>query len=200
MKKSHVVVYSALLLLLGSVCSQAQQSLASTRNGDSNALLSALAIPVGLAAQANQQQGPAQDSANAGTLTIITFDVPGSTWTIGSSINPAGVIAGPYTSADHYHGFLRAADGTFTTFDVPGAVNTSPVGINPAGAVTGNYFDANGVTHGFLRAASGTFTSFDPPGATVTYAYSINSGGAITGPYQDANGVQHGFLRAADGT
>ena len=37
MKKSHVVVYSALLLLLGSVCSQAQQGLTSTRNGDSNA-------------------------------------------------------------------------------------------------------------------------------------------------------------------
>ncbi len=37
MKKSHVVVYSALLLLLGSVCSQAQQSLTTTRNSDSNA-------------------------------------------------------------------------------------------------------------------------------------------------------------------
>jgi hypothetical protein len=37
MKKSHVVVYSALLLLLSSVCSQAQQSLTSTRDGDSNA-------------------------------------------------------------------------------------------------------------------------------------------------------------------
>jgi len=37
MKKVPVVMYSALLLLLGSACSQAQQSLASTRNGDSNA-------------------------------------------------------------------------------------------------------------------------------------------------------------------
>src|ERR1039458_6073068 len=108
MKKSHVVVYSALLLLLGSVCSQAQQSLASTRNGDSNALLSALAIPVGLAAQANQQQGPAQDSANAGTLTIITFDVPGSTWTLGSSINPAGVIAGAYTRSEEHTSELQS--------------------------------------------------------------------------------------------
>src|ERR1019366_7537474 len=59
MKKSHVVVYSALLLLLGSVCSQAQQSLTSTRNGDSNAgSLSARARPVAyrgaLLALANQ--------------------------------------------------------------------------------------------------------------------------------------------------
>lgn len=37
MKKPHVVVYSALLLLLGSVSSQAQQSLTSTRDGDSDA-------------------------------------------------------------------------------------------------------------------------------------------------------------------
>jgi hypothetical protein len=37
MKKVHVAMYSALLLLLGSACSQAQQSLTSTRNDDSNA-------------------------------------------------------------------------------------------------------------------------------------------------------------------
>jgi len=37
MKKVHVVVYSALLLLFGSALSQAQQSLASTRDSDSNA-------------------------------------------------------------------------------------------------------------------------------------------------------------------
>ena len=36
MKKVQVVMYSALLLLFGSACSQAQQSLASTRNGNSN--------------------------------------------------------------------------------------------------------------------------------------------------------------------
>ncbi len=145
-----------------------------------------------------QQQGPAQDSANAGSLTIITFDVPGSTWTLGTSINPAGVIAGFYTSANHYHGFLRAVNGTFTTFDVPGAVNTNPNGINPAGAVTGDYFE-NG-THGFLRAADSTITTFDPPGSTFTFPVSINQGGSVTGSYRDANGVQHGFLRAANGT
>ena len=37
MKNVHVVTYSALLLFLGSACSQAQQSLASTRNGNSSA-------------------------------------------------------------------------------------------------------------------------------------------------------------------
>src|ERR1039458_4691618 len=100
MKKSHVVVYSALLWLLGSVCSQGQQSLASTRNGDSNALLSALAIPVGLAAPATQPRGPAKDWASAGPLAIIPCAVPGPTWTTGSRIHPAGVIAGPCPSAD----------------------------------------------------------------------------------------------------
>ncbi len=37
MKKVHVVMYAALLLLFCCACSQAQQSLASSRNNDSNA-------------------------------------------------------------------------------------------------------------------------------------------------------------------
>ena len=108
------------------------------------------------------------------------------------------MIAGFYTSANHYHGFLRATDGTFTTFDVPGATNTNPNSINPSGTVTGDYFE-NGY-HGFLRGADGTFTTFDPPGSTRTFPNSINPAGAVTGFYKDANGVQHGFLRGADGT
>jgi len=61
------------------------------------------------------------------TPTFTEFDVPGAGASTGLgteplNVNSGGVIAGVYSdSAEVFHGFLRAADGTITTFDVPGA-------------------------------------------------------------------------------
>jgi hypothetical protein len=45
--------------------------------------------------------------------TVTTFDVPGSTQTTASAINPAGLITGFYSDANFLaHGFLRKADGS----------------------------------------------------------------------------------------
>src|SRR5207302_114184 len=51
-----------------------------------------------------------------------TGSAEGTQGTIGSGINPPGVIAGYYSDASNVtHGYVRAPDGTFTTFDAPGA-------------------------------------------------------------------------------
>jgi hypothetical protein len=159
-------------------------------------LLSALFIPLDMAAQA----------------TFITFDVPGSTETVATSISAAGAITGIYTDNTNFgepHGFLRSRDGSFTTFDPPGGfvTETFPQSINAAEEITGNYVVAGDLTgpHGFVRAADGTFTTFDAPGIGFETFYgtqpnSINSAGAIAGTYKDSVDRIHGFLRAPDGS
>jgi hypothetical protein len=98
--------------------------------------------------------------------TIITFDPPGSVFTLSLAINPAGAITGFYVDASNMvHGFLRAPDGTITTVDAPGAdQGTVALSVNPAGVIAGNYHDGSNVLHGFLRDRHGTFTTFDAPG------------------------------------
>ena len=92
---------------------------------------------------------PAISSVQAQAIT--TFDVPGSTRTFPTSINPAGEITGLYSDSSlHGHGFVRDGRGTFTSFDPPGSTGTYPWSINPAGEITGYYFDSAGM-HGFVR-------------------------------------------------
>lgn len=139
---------------------------------------------------------------------LITFDVPGSTFTLPSAITATGVIIGSYADSNGLtHGFIRTAAGTFTTFDAPSSTSTTPTGITPSGVITGWYGDF-GHGHGFLRALDGSITSFDaPPGGSLFGSIfifggpppSINPAGAIAGTYFDASFVEHGFLRAANG-
>lgn len=110
-------------------------------------------------------------------------------------------------SIDAYHGFVRAADGTFTPFDVTGAPTairhrgTVPLSSNAGGDITGFFVDAGAVRHGFVRiAASGTISTFDAPGAGTastegTVPIHIGTAGDITGFYKDAGGLFHGFIR-----
>ena len=91
-------------------------------------LFSTLAVPILFAAQNGKNHQP----------TFTTFDLPGSPYTLPSSINPAGAITGVYYDASLVqHGFLRVPDGTFTSFDPPGSIFITTSGINPAGAITG---------------------------------------------------------------
>jgi probable HAF family extracellular repeat protein len=197
MKKSHVVVYSALLLLLGSVCSQAQQSLTSTRNGNSNAGSQALSNVSGT----GTQRTPPQCSGQVSRL-------PGS---IAGPCKP--VLAG--TQTQELSNDLPGHDdgAVYVEFVVPGSTCeasfprcTTPVAINLFGAVTGYYADTNASLHGFLRTPLGTITTFDGPDATCSGYFSIctspvgiNLQGSITGFYCDAV-TCHGFLRPPGGT
>jgi len=139
---------------------------------------------------------------------FITFDPPGSTFTVPSRFNNAGTIMGDYTDANGVrHGFLRTHDGAFIAFDPPGSTFTQPTDIDPSGNVTGAYSDASGNPHGFLRTARGTFTTFDSPSGFISPSLaifdgpppSINPSGRIAGTFLDASSTEPGFLREKDG-
>ena len=82
---------------------------------------------------------------------FIPFAAPGSRFTAGWDINPAGEAVGVYQDmTGRFHGFVVDASWNFTTVDFPGAVATRAFGINARGDVVGSYLDASNRTHGFL--------------------------------------------------
>ena len=128
-----------------------------------------------------------------GVYQILT--VPGSTLSVATGINGAGLIVGLYVDlAGVLRGFANNG-GTFSNVDFPGASGTQVIGVNDAGQMVGDYFDAADVEHGFV-SSGGTFTAIDFPGATRTVAAGINAAGDIVGGWSDATGT-HGFLLQA---
>jgi hypothetical protein len=131
--------------------------------------------------------------------TIATFDPVGSATTIATSINRSGTVAGIYEGSNAYHGFLRAADGSYTTFDIGTDSLDDVTGINKKNSTTG-YFEypirrGRTRTDGFLRRSNGTIVELRVPHAYSTVPESINDLGWITGYYQDRARVYHGFMR-----
>ncbi len=123
------------------------------------------------------------------------------------ALSSTGTYVASYSDVNGvFHGFARAADGTFTTFSAPGAGTGAGQGgggdsINPAGEIVGSYVDANNASHGFVRVADGKITTFDVPGAGAaagqgTNVNNNNPAGAVAGYYVDANNVGHGFVRS----
>jgi len=106
-----------------------------------------------------------------------------------------------------FHGFLRAADGTFTVLVAPSAdtgTNSGTIAFsaNADATVAGIMQVASpGAAHSFLRTSNGTYTVFDPTitGVLYSWAFSINDNGAVVGSYTDGK-TSHGYLRTADGT
>src|SRR6516164_4130881 len=124
----------------------------------------------------------------AGAYQILA--VPGSTASIATSINGAGLIVGAYLDlAGVAHSFTDRG-GTFSTVDFPGASGTQAIGVNDAGHIVGSYFDAASAEHGFV-SQGGTFTALNFPGATSTAAAGINTAGDIVGAWLDTAGT-HG--------
>lgn len=82
--------------------------------------------------------------------TFAQLDVPGSNFTRGWDVNPAGDVVGEFRDTmGKFHGFLRSASG-FSSIDFPAAIATHAFGINPGGDVVGSYLDSAGKTHGFV--------------------------------------------------
>ncbi len=139
--------------------------------------------------------GSGTSPATAFTLTggayqILT--VPGSTASIATGINGAGLLVGVY---EDLGGVLRGfanSGGAFSNVDFPGATGTQAIGVNDTGQIVGNYFDAASTEHGFVSSA-GVFTAIDYPGATATGAAGINAAGDIVGVWSDAAG-SHAFV------
>jgi hypothetical protein len=151
MKKVHVVMYSALLLLFCCAWSQAQQSLASTRNNDSNADSQVVKnvtgkgttdyVPLWLSATKLGNSNIFQSPAGIGigtTAPAATLDVDG-TVNAATSFNLGGTPFA-YGSATSGNAFLGFAGNSTTT----GGNNTA-IGLLALGAnTTGNFNTAAG--------------------------------------------------------
>jgi uncharacterized membrane protein len=140
--------------------------------------------------------------ATAGrTRGFSTIDVPGSSFTSATGINPQGHIVGQYDdAAGRRLGFLLA-HRAFTTIDYPDAVSTGAFGINPKGDIVGNYQDSAGVRHGFILS-DGVFTSYDfPQAVNGTFIHGITPKGTIVGEFKTTQLIgQFGFAFRYDGT
>lgn len=143
---------------------------------------------------------------------FVTFDPPGSFFTVPSGITLDGRITGYFGDASGVqHGFLRTPSGTFVIFDPPGSVRTLPTDLDPAGEITGAYCDTASCApqHGFVRDAAGAFVTFNAPGTSASIEApiwntggpppSINLQGTIAGTYSDAHLTEHGFILSKSG-
>ena len=126
-----------------------------------------------------------------GHAIFTTIDVPGSTFTFVTGINPRGDIVGSYQDATGRHGFMLS-HGTFTTIDVPGSTFSIAYGINAQNDIVGIY-GASGHTYGFLLS-NGAFSTIDVPGSFETDARGINPKGDIVGPFNYNGGISTGYL------
>ena len=110
------------------------------------------------------------------------FDFPGSTSTLGLSINDLGEIASSFNDAAGLtHAFVKSG-ATFAQFDFPGGHNTIAFGINNGDEVVGVFTNAAGASHAFTRQR-GIFTQIDPPGAANSVAFGVNVLGFIVGSF-----------------
>ena len=129
-----------------------------------------------------------------------SFDPPGATGSVASTVNPSGAVVGAYdttaegTCFNSCQGYLLY-HRTFVTIDFPGGIFTFVGGNNPSGDIVGEYVDASDVGHSYLLS-HGVYTSFDPPGAFfASGASGINPGGVIVGIFIDSSGFEHGYIR-----
>lgn len=98
---------------------------------------------------------------------LTTIDVPGTTFTVATGINPSGHIVGRYLGSDgFFHGFTLI-DGRFTTIDHPDGLSIHAMAINARGEIAGYFEDKARVFHGF-QLSQGRFTTIDPPGSLMT--------------------------------
>ena len=89
-----------------------------------------------------------------------SLPVPGSTVSVATGINAAGLIVGVYVD-------LAGVGRGFAIVPAPSATWTSPapsrnqaISVNDVGQIVGDYFDAAGIEHGFV-SNGGTFTAID---------------------------------------
>jgi len=128
---------------------------------------------------------------------ITSFDEPNGNWTVSSSIQADGIVAGTYLDDQNLaHGFIRSTSGAFTTVDVPDARYTDIESINNNGWVAGiwsqNADGGNG--RGYVRKADGKIEKFSIEQATFTWLLSINSANVAAGFYVDQQNVGHGVI------
>jgi hypothetical protein len=207
MKKVHVVVYSALLLLFSSALSQAQQSLASTRNSDSNAGSQAISnvsgtgtkdyVPLWLSGSklgnSNIFQGPAGigigTTAPAAALDVsgavnaaTSFNLRGSPFAFGT-LSKQNAFVGFSGNSSMTGGANTASGVQALQGNTKGAENTAS-GYRALGAnQTGNFNTASGVAALALNISGGgnTATGWDALANNISGVLNTATGGAALG-------------------
>jgi hypothetical protein len=119
----------------------------------------------------------------AGTPKIISFDPPGTIWTLVTSINDSGTAVGYFEGTDEQdHGFIRSPSGQITVYDAPGALGTEIYDINDSGEMAGAYYTNKNTAFGFLLDQFGNLSTFELSSDRVS-AESIDVTGLISGVY-----------------
>lgn len=122
---------------------------------------------------------------------IVTYEVPGATYTYPYAINDSGVVVGSWATADGVpRGFIRTPDGGIRVYDVPGSEQTSWRAINAAGDIAGMSSSSGSGSVGVVLHNDGSLTTL---GAISPHA--INDRGDVAGQVgADA------FVRTNDGS
>jgi hypothetical protein len=130
---------------------------------------------------------------------FIVFDGSATaTGTYPEAINDSGSIAGFYTSATGYFGFLRQGS-SISKIDIGDFAFTEVWAINNVGTVTGFYGVASGAVEGFFQDKFGNVTYITVPYAGTaanqgTFPTAINAAGRVAGYFAGPDGNYHGFL------
>ena len=217
MKKVHVVMYAALLLLFCCACSQAQQSLASSRNNDSNAdgqvVKNATGkgttdyVPLWLSTTKLGNSNIFQSPAGVGIGTT----APAATLDVNGAVNAAtgynlGGLPFAYGSANLDNAFLGFAGNSTTT----GTSNTASGVLALRNNSTGSFNTATGEGALAINSTGGGNTAigfdalyFNVSGSSNTAsgagALEVNSSGsfnAATGGGALANNTTGGYNAA----
>jgi hypothetical protein len=137
----------------------------------------------------------------AQTPSFVVFSAPDAgklngQGTVPVAINDKGVIAGYYVdSANHFHGFIREADGTITEFDPPGMTDTHSTAINGRKQIVGYGISNHGTNQGFQRSVhANPWLHIIIPDSAFTFAWAINDNGIVTGFFDDSAFEAHGYF------
>jgi trimeric autotransporter adhesin len=198
MKKVHVVVYSALLLLFSSALSQAQQSLASTRNGDSKAGSQAVSnvsgtgtkdyVPLWLSGSSQGNSNIFQSSGGelgiGTTVPAATLDVNGvvnaaTSFNLGGSLFAFGTPTGlnafvGFSGNSTMTGGANTASGVKALGGNTAGGNNTAIG---AGALAGNTTGGDNTAIGLSALASNTTGGRNT--ASGVYALLSNTTGGL---------------------
>jgi probable HAF family extracellular repeat protein len=150
-------------------------------------LLLILLLPAGAFSQ------PAKTKFVSGTqagFAYTSFQVPGSSYTVGVGVNNLGDIVGSFVSNGVQSGFLYTG-GVFQTIACPGAGATIAQGINDSGVIVG-WCVFGKLAKGFIYQ-NGSYSYVNYPKAKLTALEGINNQGEIVGVFQIVFGSQHSF-------
>jgi hypothetical protein len=130
------------------------------------------------------------------------IDVPNSGFTVVTSINNAGEIAGGCNAGNTFESgftsFVRDRYGNILVVNANGSF-THITGINDGGDTTGYLIDfLDNIENGsFVRDRHGNLTFFNPPNVRISAASSINNAGQVAGV---SDPLSIGFVRDANGS